>query len=250
MHTSLVDYHCHLDLYPDFESLIKDCEQKQIYTVTVTTTPRAWPRNHALTKQLSYVKAALGLHPQLVTQYSAELRLWEQYLLEAKFIGEIGLDAGPAYYASFDLQKNIFEYIVKRCSEMGGKILTIHSVRAVAQVLDTIEKQQLLKRNKAVLHWFTGSLAEARRAIDMGCYFSVNLPMLSSNKGIELIKLIPKQVVLTETDGPFTMNNGKPQKPDNVELCIAKLSSLWRLSSQQTKAILFSNASYLESSIH
>ena len=250
MQTSLVDYHCHLDLYPDFESLIKDCEQKQIYTVAVTTTPRAWPRNHALTKQLSYVKAALGLHPQLVAQFSGELRLWEHYLPEANFIGEVGLDAGPAYYGSFDLQKNIFEHIVKRCSAMGEKILTIHSVRAAAQILDIVEKQQLLKHNKAVLHWFTGSISEAKRAIDMGCYFSVNLPMLSSSKGIELIKLIPKQLVLTETDGPFTMNNGKPQKPDNVELCIAKLSSLWRFSSQQTKAILFSNASYLDSSIH
>ncbi len=66
MNIPLVDYHCHLDLYPDFEKLIAECEKKEIYTLTVTTTPRAWPKNLALTKNLKFVRPALGLHPQLV----------------------------------------------------------------------------------------------------------------------------------------------------------------------------------------
>ncbi|WP_232916157.1 TatD family hydrolase [Pseudomonas viridiflava] len=35
-------------------------------------------------------------------------------------------------------------------------------------------------RGKVVLHWFTVSISEARRALDLGCYFSVNVEMLKS----------------------------------------------------------------------
>ena len=36
-----VDFHCHLDLYPDFEVAIAKAEAARIYTLTVTTTPKA-----------------------------------------------------------------------------------------------------------------------------------------------------------------------------------------------------------------
>ena len=62
-----VDFHCHLDLYPDLQAAIAKAEAARIYTLTVTTTPKAWPRNHELTRGKRYVRAALGLHPQLQT---------------------------------------------------------------------------------------------------------------------------------------------------------------------------------------
>ena len=39
-----VDFHCHLDLYPDHEAAIARAEAASVYTLTVTTTPKAWPR--------------------------------------------------------------------------------------------------------------------------------------------------------------------------------------------------------------
>ena len=55
---------------------------------------------------------------------------------------------------------------------------------------------------------FTGfqvSLAEARRAIDANCYFSINRTMLGHDRGRSLIKSLPTDRLLTETDSPFTM---------------------------------------------
>jgi len=45
-----VDFHCHLDLYPDHEAAIARAEAARVYTLTVTTTPKAWPRNNDLTR--------------------------------------------------------------------------------------------------------------------------------------------------------------------------------------------------------
>lgn len=83
-----VDFHCHLDLYPDHEAAIARAEAARIYTLTVTTPPKAWARNHELTRHTRFVRAALGLHPQLVAERAGELPLWERLLSETRYVGE------------------------------------------------------------------------------------------------------------------------------------------------------------------
>ena len=173
-----VDFHCHLDLYPDHEQLIRECDDAAIATLAVTTTPKAWARNVEMATGARHVRVALGLHPQLVAEREAEVELFAGLLSEARYVGEIGLDAGPRFYKSFDAQKRAFERILRMCAEQGGKILTVHSVRATAQVLQHLERFLPVDRGQVVLHWFTGSAAEARRAADLGCYFSVNSEMV------------------------------------------------------------------------
>src|SRR5208337_3533968 len=121
-------------LIPDPVSAVRDAEEAGVYTLTVTTTPKAWPRNHELTHGTRYVRAALGLHPQLIAERSAEIKLWEGYLPQARYVGEVGIDAGPRYYRSVDLQTEIFTRILQKCAEVGGKVLTVHSVRATTLV--------------------------------------------------------------------------------------------------------------------
>lgn len=73
----VVDYHCHLDLYPDHETKFSECSSAKVATLAVTTTPKTWQRNKELCAESPYVCAALGLHPQLVAERSGELRLFE-----------------------------------------------------------------------------------------------------------------------------------------------------------------------------
>ena len=113
LHCRGVDFHCHLDLYPDHEAAIARAEAAGVYTLTVTTTPKAWPRNFQLRRDTRFVRAALGLHPQLAAERAAELPLWEHYLSEARYIGEVGLDAGPRFYKSLDIQKKVFRTILE-----------------------------------------------------------------------------------------------------------------------------------------
>jgi TatD DNase family protein len=225
-----VDFHCHLDLYPDFVTAIATAEAARIYTLTVTTTPKAWPRNHELTRGTRYVRAALGLHPQLVAERAGELALWEHHLAEARYIGEVGLDAGPRFYKSLDVQKQVFRTILERCADAGGKILTVHSVRSVPMVLDMIERHLPRNRGVAVLHWFTGTKAEARRAAAFGCYFSINAEMMRSERGRALVAELPMDRLLTETDGPFTQMDGRPTEPTDARKAIDTLARVRNLA--------------------
>jgi len=213
-----VDFHCHLDLYPNHEVAIARAETARIYTLSVTTTPKAWLRNHELTHDTRYVRAALGLHPQLVAERAGELQLWERHLPETRYVGEVGLDAGPRFYKSLDSQKHVFRTVLERCAEAGGKILSVHSVRSVPAVLDMIERYLPRGRGVVVLHWFTGSKSEAKRAAALGCYFSVNAEMTRSDRGRALVADLPMDRILTETDGPFTQIDGHPAEPTDIRV--------------------------------
>jgi TatD DNase family protein len=247
MNDSLIDFHCHLDLYPGFEEVVNECEEKMIHTLSVTTTPKAWPENFRIINTKKFVRCALGLHPQLVAERFHELSLWDEFLPQARYIGEVGLDASPRFYNSFDKQKAVFEHILKSCTNAGGKILSIHSVRSAPIVLAMLEKHLAVPKNKVVLHWFTGNVSNAIRAIDMGCYFSFNREMLSTKNGLELLKGIPVQKLLTETDGPFTGNDGIPYRPKDVIGTLEKLTTVLDKSIVEVRQILNRNLEVLES---
>jgi TatD DNase family protein len=221
-----VDFHCHLDLYPDFASAVAEADRAGIYTLAVTTTPKAWPRNHELTRSTRFVRAALGLHPQLVRERAGEISLWEEYLPETRYVGEVGIDAGPKYYRSVELQKQIFEHVLKCCARAGGKILTVHSVRSAKMILDLMEQHLPMDRGQVVLHWFTGSKSEARRAVELGCHFSINLQMLQGESGRDLVRTLPRHRLLTETDGPFTQIGDRPTSPSDVSVAVEALAIL------------------------
>lgn len=212
----LIDFHCHLDLYPDHAGAVARCEREGVFTLAVTTTPRAWPRNNEFAAPTQYVRAALGLHPQLVAEHGQEIALWKELLPQTRYVGEVGLDAGPRFYHSLERQKEVFTQVLIACAAASNKILTVHSVRATKQVLDMIEKHLPPTRGRVVLHWFTGTASEIRRAVDLGCYFSVNADMLSNQKRLATNRAFPLDRLLTETDGPFTRTGDRPAEPRDV----------------------------------
>lgn len=234
MTASLVDFHCHLDLFPDHAEAIAECERARVYTLAVTTTPQAWPRNQELASRTKYVRAALGLHPQLVSERAHEISIWESHLAAARYIGEVGLDAGPQYHRSLPKQIEVFERVLKCCAEAGGKILSVHSVRAASMVLDRIEAMLPVGRGAVVLHWFTGTRSEATRAMELGCLFSVNYAMLQKEAHRKWIAAAPLESLLTETDGPFTQRDGRPSRPTDV---VAVIDELARMRSLEPQAV-------------
>ena len=240
-HTTGVDFHCHLDLYPDLEAAIAKAEAARIYTLTVTTTPKAWPRNYELTRRTRYVRAALGLHPQLVAERAGELPLWERHVPETRYVGEVGLDAGPRFYKSLDTQKQVFRRVLQCCADAGGKILTVHSVRSATSVLDMVEEYLPCERRRVVLHWFTGSRSEAKRAVALGCYFSVNAEMVRADRGRAVVAELPIDRILTETDGPFTQLDGRPSEPADVKTTVTSIAGVLGLSPESVGKAVQSN---------
>lgn len=246
MHQHLVDFHCHLDLYKEYSVVFEKCRNAQIEVLAVTTTPRAWTKNLELAASAQNIRVALGLHPQLIAEGVDEIVLFRKHLPEARYVGEVGLDAGPRCYKAFDRQKKVFEEILRSCSEQGGKVLSIHSVRCSGEVLKMLEAHFPQDRGTAVLHWFTGSASDAKRAVALGCYFSINAEMLKSDARHDLVLSLPRERLLTETDGPFTTFNGQPSSPWDVDSTFKALANLIGLSVEAVKTLINRNLQRLE----
>ncbi|WP_287999125.1 Qat anti-phage system TatD family nuclease QatD [Acidiphilium sp.] len=242
-----VDFHCHVDLYEDHAAVIAECDRERVATLAVTTTPKAWPRNRELAAKSARVRIALGLHPQLVAERENELPIFERYLADARYVGEVGLDAGPRFYRSFPAQERVFERVLRACAEQGGKILTVHSIRTASKVLNHIERALPQDRGRVVLHWFTGTAAEASRAVALGCYFSINGEMLRSPKHRNLVGSLPLDRLVTETDGPFVERDGRPLRPRDVRHTVGELAIVRNLSPEATEGAILQNLKRLVS---
>jgi TatD DNase family protein len=199
----LYDLHCHLDLMTSMTSFAQEAEKVGIGILAVTTTPKAFEKEIEALRHFANTKVALGLHPQLVSERYNELSLVEKHIGGTGYIGEIGLDFNSQFYFSKKMQIDVFENIIKWCCLQSGKVISIHSVHADSMVLDILEKHKCNEKNKCILHWFSGSMIQLRRAIEMGCFFSVNGAMIKSLNGKKLITSIPAEKILIESDAPF-----------------------------------------------
>ena len=75
----------------------------------------------------------------------------------------------------------------------------------------------------------------------MGCYFSINAAMLSSERHISMVSALPLERLLTETDGPFTKTGERPSKPSDVLIVVEALGRLHGLSSIEVVANIKAN---------
>ena len=236
-----VDFHCHLDLGPDPYSAVARAEARRVYTLTVTMRPSDWPRNVEMTRNTRYVRAALGLHPRLVAGHAAEISLWENYFPETRYIGEVGLDAGVKFRDSLDAQEQVFRTVLERCAEAGGKILSVHSVRCVPDVLDMIERHLPRNCGVVVLHWFEGTATEAQRAAALGCYFSVNARMACNERGRSVVATLPDDRILTETDAPFTQVDGRDAEPGDIPVVVESIARVRGVSVEALTETIYKN---------
>ena len=125
-----------------------------------------------------------------------------------------------------------------RARELGGRVLTIHSRGAEAEVLEVLGENS---PGMALLHWYSGNVRTLERALELGCYFSVNPAMLRSQKGQKLLEHLPRERVLTETDGPFVQILGRAALPWDVLGVLEYLSMAWNLSLEETQDVVHQN---------
>lgn len=239
---ALVDMHCHVDLFPDPLALIKQIERHRVYTVAVTNTPSVFSRLCELVGSAQFVRAALGLHPELAAERHRELALFESLLSRTRYVGEVGLDYQTSVEADRSTQRRVLTAIIEQCDAVGGKIVTVHSRRAADDVVDAFGERF---RGTYVLHWYSGGVRALRRAVQRGAYISVNPAMVRSERGRTLISEVPRDRVLTETDGPFVMMGPSaaalPATPLDVSHAVAGIAALWAVDIEEARATVYRN---------
>ena len=203
----LYDMHCHLAFSPDTRASAIALRQEGIGGMCATVTPDEYHlASLALADELnrnSNFKLGVGLHPWWLSDGSCGADAVDKlvaYAAETRFIGEIGLDFAPRRAESAQLQRTVFARIA---AASRGKVLSVHAVKSVGLVAPGAPRGPQNPQGTAVIfHWFSGSGVELARAIECGCYFSINPRMLSTKRGRTYVQQIPEEKLLLESDLP------------------------------------------------
>ncbi|WP_420628641.1 Qat anti-phage system TatD family nuclease QatD [Candidatus Leptofilum sp.] len=242
------DTHCHLDLYPDPYQVASATEKAKIKTIAVTNLPSAYFAAKPHMGRFRFLNLAIGLHPLLADHHSSrEKQLFRNALQETRYIGEIGLDFSKHGVASKEKQLTSFRFVLNLLRN-AKRFVTLHSRRAESTVLQMLTEYQI---GPVVFHWYSGSLKTLDAIVNAGHYFSVNTAMIQSIHGKRIINHIPKQLMLTETDGPFIKLSGNPVYPQHVQIIHDYVSQCWNKSVSEVTVQLSNNLeSYLSKSQH
>ena len=195
-----IDAHCHVDLYPDPVALAIERAETQISTIAVTNAPSVFFYTKELGLNNRAIIPAAGLHPELAHSHHAELPNLISLIDTVSIIGEVGLDYTDNDDTVRAIQRQVFSAVLHRCAEVGNRVISVHSRRAAAEAISMIGPDY---PGNVILHWFSGTIRDARHAVANGYYFSVNCAMAKSDRGRNIIDEIPSDQILTETDGPF-----------------------------------------------
>lgn len=232
------DAHCHLDLYENPNQIAEDTEKEKITTIAVTNLPSAYFAAKPHMRRFNHLKLAVGLHPLLAINHSEkEKELFGKAFKESQFVGEVGLDFSKHGIATKNDQIESFQFVLNFLKQE-RRFITIHSRRAEPDVLSLLNEHGV---SPVVFHWYSGSLKVLREILLAGHYFSINTSMITSKNGIEIIQQIPKERLLTETDGPFVKVGNSPAVPKNVKVIHEYLSQLWVLKQSDVVSVLEHN---------
>lgn len=233
-----VDAHFHLDLFPDPVRSASARTAAQIYTIAVTNAPSVFFHTEALARKNPVIVPAAGLHPELAHSHGNELASLLLLVSNVRVIGEVGLDYTRSHADELARQREIFAEILSKCSEVGNRVLSVHSRRSSSDVISMIGHRF---PGTVILHWFTGTAREAKRAVSMGCFFSVNCAMARSDRGRRILQELPPERVLTESDAPFLQCcPGHDGQPFGQHI-VLELSRLWGQSVDDVYKRIFEN---------
>jgi len=146
----------------------------------------------------------IGLHPTSVAEdYTDHLESVKEWLTKEKFyaIGEMGIDL---YWDKtyFEQQQEAFRIQASLGLEYDLP-LVIHARDSFNEIFTQLKKVYR-PGMKGVFHCFTGTLEQAGHIISMGFLLGIGGVLTYKNSGLaEVVKKIPLDHLLLETDSPF-----------------------------------------------
>jgi len=246
----MIDTHCHLD-FPDYNDdraavLTAAREAGITKLVNIGCDLKSSQASVDLANQHPEIYAAIGFHPHDAKNYDDRM---EQQLREMAnnfkvvAIGEVGLD----FYrdrSPRDVQRTVFVRQMNLARELGLPLI-IHIRDAYEEAIDMLIAEKAYENN-VVLHCFSGTPKEARRALDYGMSLSFGGVLTFSNSRLpELVRDVPLDQILLETDAPFLTphpHRGTRNQPAMVALVYRKLADVLNRDIKEIETIIDANA--------
>ena len=206
----LVDSHCHLDFdefAPELDAVVARARAAGVsHCVTIGTKLSSFPRVQAVAERFDHIWCSVGIHP-----HEAKVEPLDDaspLIAAAKHpkvvgIGETGLD----YYYEHsprDAQAKNFRLHIEAARALGLPVI-VHTRDADDDTIEILRDEMGKGAFTGLIHCFTGTRALADAAVALGLSISVSGIATFKNSGAlrDVIKDVPLERLLVETDAPF-----------------------------------------------
>lgn len=242
---SIFDSHCHSQMAQynkDREEVIGRALKEGVFMICVGTDLETSRQAVELVQKQEGMWASVGLHPNDNLNEKFEPEKYRGLLQQEKVVafGEIGLDyyrtekpedqkfQKERFIQQLELAKELKKPLILHCRD--GK--SGSTGRAYKDMTEILKNYKLKIGNSAlhgVVHSFTGTINEAKQFLDLGLYLGFNGIITFARQYDEIVREIPLEKILLETDAPFLTPEpyrGKRNEPAYVVEVAKKIAEL------------------------
>lgn len=246
----MIDTHCHIyeEYYDDILGLINELKLVGIEKIVINGCDMKSNKEILeLTKKYDIVYGALGFHPTELGDYENESINWlETHINDNKIVavGEIGLDY---HYDDTDREKQISAFKQQlELAEKYNKPVIVHTRDSLQETFNIIKNYKVF----GSIHAYSGSLEMAKEFIKLGFYIGIGGVCTFKNavNVINVIKHIPMEYILLETDSPYLTPEpyrGKINTPANVRIVSQKIAEIKEIDVEEVIETTSNNANAL-----
>lgn len=249
----MIDTHAHLDV-GEFdkerdETIARALAAGVVNIITVGTDLESSKKAVELAERYTGVYAAVGIHPHDATTTSeANIAKLGEIARHPRVvaIGETGLDFFRDY-SPRTAQIQALKWHLTLAVELGLPVV-IHCREAEKDMLNLLHSTH--QQYQGVIHCFRGDTDTAREYLDMGFHLSLAayIGYPSSAKAHDVIRSIPGDRLLVETDCPFLPpqgHRGERNEPSYLPLTVSSLAAIRREQYEDTAKATSQNAQRL-----
>ena len=250
----LFDSHCHLNdekFNEDRKELIENLRRQGVKRlVTAGYSLESSKQAINLSKEYDFIYATIGISPNDVPKTLEDLdkdlnSIKDLYKEGEKIVavGEIGLD----YYWNTE-NKEIQKEAFKRQIELSNNLnlpIQIHTREAIADTLEILKDNKV--NRKGIFHCCPFNRELVKEGLKLGFYISFAGPTTfkNSKNAVEIIKMVPDDKMLVETDSPYLSPEpfrGKRNDPSRVQYIIKKIAEVKEKSFEEIEKMVYENA--------
>jgi len=240
----LIDAHTHAET----DDIIKRALNAGIWLVNVGTDKESSAKAVELAQKYSEgVYTSVGLHPNEVEKEKLDYDFYKNLAQNPKVvaIGECGLDYHRnKQQETRNKQQEIFIRHIELAKEL-KKPLMIHCRNAFHDLVPLLKSYILNLKSPGIIHFFSGTKDDAKKLMDLEFSFSFGGVITFTRDYDEVIKYIPLENIVLETDAPYVAPvpyRGKKNEPLYITETAKKLAELKNESFEKIAEITTKNA--------
>lgn len=235
----MIDTHAHLERLCDIDKGIK--------RIILAASNIDDSQNNLLLgkKYPEKLLVSVGIHPQECDASPAELKkIIEENYEKITAIGECGLEFLGDY--NREKQEKVFRAQIELAQEF-NKPLIIHARKAVDETVEILKEYENLS---GVFHCYAGGNKRIKKVLELGenWYFGIDGNLTYEEGLVDVVKNIPKDRLVLETDSPYLTPEpfrGQENNPNNIVYVYKKVAEIWGKSFEETEKIIDGNAKKL-----